>query len=160
MTYYGHSVLRTLIRCRFSPPDNTGQRYICTGDSTGRFISKYPSVLRSASLIVSSHDSVHRVKCTYKAPLYIAYMFPFSSFVVYDLLTGKLVRKIKGHTDCVRDVSWHPLDYNLITSSVSKIIKITVRMCLVHCDWRTCIISIKYKGINIKLSFVLSGMVK
>jgi len=74
MTYYGHSVLRTLIRCRFSPPDNTGQRYICTGDSTGRFI-------------------------------------------IYDLLTGKLVRKIKGHTDCVRDVSWHPLDYNLITSS-------------------------------------------
>ncbi|XP_071577844.1 DDB1- and CUL4-associated factor 11 [Temnothorax nylanderi] len=74
MTYYGHSVRKTLIRCRFSPPDNTGQRYICTGDSTGRFI-------------------------------------------IYDLLTGKLVRKIRGHTGCVRDVSWHPLDYNLITSS-------------------------------------------
>lgn len=48
-------------------------------------------------------------------------MFLFFSFVVYDLLTGKLVRKIRGHTGCVRDVSWHPLDYNLITSSVSKI---------------------------------------
>lgn len=41
MTYYGHSVRKTLIRCRFSPPDNTGQRFICTGDSTGRFISKF-----------------------------------------------------------------------------------------------------------------------
>ncbi|KYM93583.1 DDB1- and CUL4-associated factor 11 [Cyphomyrmex costatus] len=74
MTYYGHSVRKTLIRCRFSPPDNTGQRYIYTGDSTGRLI-------------------------------------------IYDLLTGKIVRKVKGHLGCIRDVSWHPFDHNLITSS-------------------------------------------
>ncbi|PKA62289.1 LEC14B like [Apostasia shenzhenica] len=30
-TYQGHSVLRTLIRCYFSPPHSTGQRYIYTG---------------------------------------------------------------------------------------------------------------------------------
>ncbi|XP_018357559.1 PREDICTED: DDB1- and CUL4-associated factor 11, partial [Trachymyrmex cornetzi] len=74
MTYYGHSVRKTLIRCRFSPPDNTGQRYIYTGDSTGRLI-------------------------------------------IYDLLTGRIVHKVKGHLGCVRDVSWHPFDHNFITSS-------------------------------------------
>jgi WD repeat-containing protein 23 len=32
-TYRGHSVLRTLIRCYFSPAHSTGQRYIYTGSS-------------------------------------------------------------------------------------------------------------------------------
>ncbi|KAJ0977627.1 hypothetical protein J5N97_013101 [Dioscorea zingiberensis] len=32
-TYQGHSVLRTLIRCYFSPDHSTGQRYIYTGSS-------------------------------------------------------------------------------------------------------------------------------
>ncbi|KAI5680355.1 hypothetical protein M9H77_01582 [Catharanthus roseus] len=30
-TYRGHSVLRTLIRCYFSPEHSTGQKYIYTG---------------------------------------------------------------------------------------------------------------------------------
>ncbi|XP_032668188.1 DDB1- and CUL4-associated factor 11-like isoform X3 [Odontomachus brunneus] len=36
MTYRGHCVLKTLIRCRFSPAATTGQRYIYTGCSSGR----------------------------------------------------------------------------------------------------------------------------
>uniref|UniRef100_A0A0A9DRE9 Uncharacterized protein n=1 Tax=Arundo donax TaxID=35708 RepID=A0A0A9DRE9_ARUDO len=32
-TFRGHSVLRTLIRCYFSPVHSTGQRYIYTGSS-------------------------------------------------------------------------------------------------------------------------------
>jgi WD repeat-containing protein 23 len=32
-TYRGHSVLRTLIRCYFSPAYSTGQKYIYTGSS-------------------------------------------------------------------------------------------------------------------------------
>lgn len=39
MTYRGHSVLQTLIRCHFSPAATTGQRYIYTGCATGRIIS-------------------------------------------------------------------------------------------------------------------------
>ena len=31
MTYRGHNVLQTLIRCHFSPQFSTGQRYIYTG---------------------------------------------------------------------------------------------------------------------------------
>jgi DDB1- and CUL4-associated factor 11 len=36
MTFSGHSVLSTLIRCQFSPIETTGQRYIYTGSSDGR----------------------------------------------------------------------------------------------------------------------------
>jgi WD repeat-containing protein 23 len=35
-TYKGHSVLRTLIRCYFSPDYSTGQKYIYTGSHDGR----------------------------------------------------------------------------------------------------------------------------
>ncbi|WFD36310.1 hypothetical protein MCUN1_003189 [Malassezia cuniculi] len=35
MVYRGHSVLRTLIRCRFSPSSTTGQQYISSGSADG-----------------------------------------------------------------------------------------------------------------------------
>ncbi|KLT41773.1 WD40 repeat-like protein [Cutaneotrichosporon oleaginosum] len=35
MTYRGHSVLRTLIRCHFSPDESTGQAYIYSGSADG-----------------------------------------------------------------------------------------------------------------------------
>ncbi|KAL1456348.1 hypothetical protein WDU94_001085 [Cyamophila willieti] len=38
MTYRGHTVLQTLIRCRFSPAFSTGQRYIYTGCAAGRIV--------------------------------------------------------------------------------------------------------------------------
>ena len=41
MTYKGHSLLHTLIRCHFSPEFTTGQRYVYTGCSTGSLVSKY-----------------------------------------------------------------------------------------------------------------------
>lgn len=71
-------------------------------------------------------------------------MSPFFLFIVYDLLTGKLVRKIRGHTGCVRDVSWHPLDYNLITSSVSKIIQSRKRAILYTSNEKEVIITKSY----------------
>uniref|UniRef100_A0AAR2LW60 DDB1- and CUL4-associated factor 11 n=1 Tax=Pygocentrus nattereri TaxID=42514 RepID=A0AAR2LW60_PYGNA len=74
MTYRGHGVLHTLIRCRFSPEFSTGQRFIYTGCSTGKII-------------------------------------------IYDVLTGCVVSKLAGHDACVRDVSWHPFQDNIISSS-------------------------------------------
>lgn len=74
MTYKGHSLLHTLIRCHFSPEFTTGQRYVYTGCSTG-------------------------------------------SLVIYDTLSGNIVRRLEGHRSCVRDVSWHPYDNNIMTSS-------------------------------------------
>uniref|UniRef100_UPI00358E541F DDB1- and CUL4-associated factor 11 n=1 Tax=Myxine glutinosa TaxID=7769 RepID=UPI00358E541F len=74
MTYRGHGVLHTLIRCRFSPSCSTGQRYIYTGCSTGRVI-------------------------------------------IYDLLSGRIVHQLHGHSACVRDVHWHPYEPIITTSS-------------------------------------------
>ena len=36
MTYRGHSVLMTLIRCHFSPAETTGGQYLYSGSSDGR----------------------------------------------------------------------------------------------------------------------------
>lgn len=36
MTYRGHAVLRTLIRCHFSPAATTDQRYVYSGSSDGK----------------------------------------------------------------------------------------------------------------------------
>ncbi|TMS08923.1 DDB1- and CUL4-associated factor 11 [Larimichthys crocea] len=74
MTYRGHGVLHTLIRCRFSPEFSTGQRFIYSGCSTGKII-------------------------------------------IYDVLTGGVVSRLSGHDACVRDVSWHPYEDNIISSS-------------------------------------------
>ena len=41
MTYRGHTVLQTLIRCRFSPAHTTAQRYIYTGCASGSVFGKY-----------------------------------------------------------------------------------------------------------------------
>nr|CAD7204675.1 unnamed protein product [Timema douglasi] len=38
MTYRGHKVLQTLIRCHFSPEFTTGQRFIYTGCAAGRVV--------------------------------------------------------------------------------------------------------------------------
>ncbi|XP_017794296.1 PREDICTED: DDB1- and CUL4-associated factor 11 isoform X2 [Habropoda laboriosa] len=74
MTYHGHSVLQTLIRCHFSPSFITGQRYIYTGCAAGRVM-------------------------------------------IYDVLTGKVVRRLEGHSGCVRDVSWHPFHQEIVSTS-------------------------------------------
>nr|XP_020444003.1 DDB1- and CUL4-associated factor 11 [Monopterus albus] len=74
MTYRGHGVLHTLIRCRFSPEFSTGQRFIYSGCSTGKII-------------------------------------------IYDVLTGCVVSRLSGHDACVRDVSWHPYEDTLVSSS-------------------------------------------
>ena len=38
MTYTGHTVLQTLIRCHFSPDHTTGQSLIYTGCAAGRVV--------------------------------------------------------------------------------------------------------------------------
>ncbi|XP_064598858.1 DDB1- and CUL4-associated factor 11-like isoform X2 [Liolophura sinensis] len=74
MTYRGHCVLHTLIRCHFSPAFSTAQRYIYSGCANG-------------------------------------------TVVIYDTLTGKILSKLEGHNHCVRDVSWHPYDNTIMSTS-------------------------------------------
>lgn len=74
MTYRGHGVLHTLIRCYFSPSFTTGQRYVYSGCSTGRV-------------------------------------------VIWDALTGEIVSRLFNHRQCVRDVSWHPFENKIVSTS-------------------------------------------
>jgi len=36
---------------------------------------------------------------------------------VYDLLSGHIVKKLTNHKACVRDVSWHPFEEKIVSSS-------------------------------------------
>jgi len=74
MTYRGHGVLCTLIRCYFSPSFTTGQRYVYSGCSTGRV-------------------------------------------VIWDVLTGEIVSSLANHRQCCRDVSWHPYENKIVSTS-------------------------------------------
>lgn len=65
MTYYGHSVIRTLIRARFSPSFNTGQQYIYCGDGFGRVViydllsGKICQILEKTYNSVTGHPEGH-----------------------------------------------------------------------------------------------------
>ena len=37
--------------------------------------------------------------------------------LIYDLLTGKQVASLLGHTACVRDVSWHPYKMEIVDTA-------------------------------------------
>ncbi|KAK9076140.1 hypothetical protein SSX86_004473 [Deinandra increscens subsp. villosa] len=58
-TYTGHSVLRTLIRCYFSPSYSTGQKYIYTGSSDAH-IYIYDLLTGSQVAKLKFHDQIVR----------------------------------------------------------------------------------------------------
>ncbi|KAJ4837039.1 L14B protein [Turnera subulata] len=58
-TYTGHSVLRTLIRCYFSPSYSTGQRYIYTG-SHDSCVYIYDLVTGARVAVLQHHNSLVR----------------------------------------------------------------------------------------------------
>lgn len=39
------------------------------------------------------------------------------SVVIYDILTGRVITRLRGHTQVCRDVSWHPYFPEMISSS-------------------------------------------
>ena len=42
---------------------------------------------------------------------------PSAGFVIYDVLTGLVVKQLEGHQSVVRDVSWHPYQDNFVATS-------------------------------------------
>ncbi|PBL00697.1 WD40 repeat-like protein [Armillaria gallica] len=85
MTYRGHSVLRTLIRCHFSPAETTGSQYIYSGSADGKIHiwsldGTIVQILDRNQSLLMGHDP--------SAP--------------ERLSTHHTNRRV-----CVRDVSWH-----------------------------------------------------
>ena len=72
-----------------------------------------------------SHDKCIVVILQYltiqSCKFYMLYFWCYMLLVfvaVYDVLTGKIVTKLQHHQACVRDVSWHPYENSLVSSSV------------------------------------------
>ncbi|KDQ20285.1 hypothetical protein BOTBODRAFT_27700 [Botryobasidium botryosum FD-172 SS1] len=86
MTYRGHSVLRTLIRCYFSPAETTGGSYIYSGSADGE--------IHIWSLDGRVAQIINRCE-----------VWPIS-FDPSDRDAGPGTNGIR-HPVCVRDVSWH-----------------------------------------------------
>lgn len=108
MTYRGHAVLRTLIRCHFSPAATTNQRYIYSGSSDGK-IHVWSLDGRVVSVLdrQESHPLIHPETGEYNDPS------------DYDLRTttkrAAAGRRARGST--VRDVSWHPYEPMMMSTA-------------------------------------------
>lgn len=58
MTYRGHAVLRTLIRCYFSPVETTGGQYLYSGSYDGK--------IHVSVLLVTANLLIHRLSGTFR----------------------------------------------------------------------------------------------
>ncbi|KAI9733329.1 MAG: hypothetical protein M1834_003413 [Cirrosporium novae-zelandiae] len=92
VTFRGHKVLRTLIRCHFSPPGSTNSRYVYTGSEDG-------------SVYVYNLDGTLAKRIDVKKAT--AQTRPRNS----DIMDGAYHDRARNQSEwktCVRDVSWHP----------------------------------------------------
>ena len=89
VTYRGHRVLRTLIRCHFSPPDSTNSRYVYTGSQDGKVYIYNLDATLAGTVDVGG--------ATYKSPVNR-----------YNPAVCRHTMSRRQWETCVRDVSWHP----------------------------------------------------
>ncbi|KLO05285.1 WD40 repeat-like protein [Schizopora paradoxa] len=99
MTYRGHSVMRTLIRCHFSPAETTGGAYVYSGSSDGR-IHIWSLDGRRVQVLDRSRTAPMGVDPSAPDPASSA--SPSANF-----------------SSCVRDVSWHSREPVLMSAAWS-----------------------------------------
>ncbi|KAL1870033.1 hypothetical protein Plec18167_007551 [Paecilomyces lecythidis] len=93
VTFRGHRVLKTLIRCHFSPPGSTNSRYVYTGSEDGKVYVYNLDATLAGTIDVGRATLNSRPR---DADIYAT---------AYEL---------RGHNSemlwktCVRDASWHP----------------------------------------------------
>ncbi|EKD15669.1 WD domain-containing protein [Drepanopeziza brunnea f. sp. 'multigermtubi' MB_m1] len=88
VTFRGHRVLRTLIRCHFSPPSSTNSRYVYSGSEDGKvFIYNMDATLAGTIDVYSATQGAQPISADDEG------VHP---------QTGTPWRT------CVRDASWHP----------------------------------------------------
>src|SRR5271155_3887894 len=110
-TYSGHRVLKTLIRCHFSPPSSTGQQYLYSGSEDGRIHiwNLDGSIARVIDVGASLTKSYERPRREDRA----------GGLGFHSLGMG-MMRGRGGRSEVsavVRDVSWHPYEGVLVSSS-------------------------------------------
>ncbi|KID72419.1 WD repeat protein, partial [Metarhizium brunneum ARSEF 3297] len=87
VTFRGHKVLRTLIRCHFSPPSATNSRYVYSGSADGKaYIWNMDATLAGKIDVKKATMGTRRV----------------------DRHTRLYFEEPTGWGTCVRDASWHP----------------------------------------------------
>ena len=67
--------------------------------------------------LIRCHFSPARTGCRYIYTGSYAGEGQPGEVVVYDVMTGEVVRRLRGHRGIVRDVSWHPSEPTLISAS-------------------------------------------
>ncbi|KAK0375340.1 WD repeat domain-containing protein [Colletotrichum limetticola] len=88
VTFRGHRVMRTLIRCHFSPPSSTNSRYVYSGSQDGKvYIWNMDATLAGTIDVRKATKNSRPLERRYR--IYHGDDFP-------------------GWNTCVRDVSWHP----------------------------------------------------
>lgn len=92
VTFSGHRVLKTLIRCHFSPPDSTNSRYVYTGSEDG-------------SVYIYNLDASLAGKIDVNTATYHSRPKDPDLVDQYELHSR---RNNDSWKTCVRDASWHP----------------------------------------------------
>jgi WD repeat-containing protein 23 len=93
VTFRGHRVLKTLIRCHFSPPDSTNSRYVYTGSEDGKVYVYNLDATLAGTIDVGQATVDTRPQD------------PDMSNSAYDF--SSRANELSWQT-CVRDASWHP----------------------------------------------------
>ncbi|KAI1819958.1 WD40-repeat-containing domain protein [Xylaria intraflava] len=88
VTFRGHKVLRTLIRCHFSPPSSTNSRYVYSGSHDGKVYVWNLDATMAGIIDVKKTTSANKSPQRHRR--------------AYSYYEGN-----GGHT-IVRDASWHP----------------------------------------------------
>ena len=90
VTFRGHKVLKTLIRCHFSPPIGSNSRYVYTGSADGKvYIYNIDATI---ARIIDVKEATYNTRPR-------------------DQLFGSRMSRISDRAEwktCVRDASWHP----------------------------------------------------
>ena len=99
VTFRGHKVLRTLIRCHFSPPSATNSRYVYTGSTDGKvYIYNMDATLAGTVDVKNATMGTRAVDRRYR-------LYHFD--------------EPGGWGTCVRDASWHPSAPILVGKSIT-----------------------------------------
>lgn len=117
VTYRGHSVLKTLIRCHFSPPGSTNSRYVYSGSEDGSVYIYNMDATLAGKIDVKDATQNSRPR---DPDLY-------ASSMTYDMDDD---RSSGSWKTCVRDASWHP---NAPVIAGMFPLPILPPLCISHC---------------------------